>query len=137
MLKECKKALPYNGTLADGELARLCMAGAMDLQTRGVIFPDGQEVSFTIAEENYIDPETKETETDPVTGETRTIEKVTDNSTLTDDLCMRAVITYVKAHFGNPPNYDNLRESYETQLAQLMVTDGYTDYSMIQTATTE
>ena len=132
MLKECKRALPYDGTLADGELARLCMAGAMDLKTRGVVFPDGQAVSFTFTEEVYLDPETDEPEKDPATGENRTYEKVTDTSTLTDDLIMRAIITYVKANFGNPPNYQNLLQSYQTQLGQLMVTDGYTDYSMIQ-----
>ena len=131
MLKECKRALPYDGTLADGELARLCLAGAADLKTRGVIFPDGQDVSFSFSEETWIDPETGEPETDPMTGENRTIEKVTDESTLTDNFVMRAIITYVKANFGNPPNYDNLISSYQTQLGQLMVTDGYTDYSMV------
>lgn len=134
MLKECKRALPYDGTLAEGELARLCLAGALDLKTRGVIFPNGQEVSFTFTEDTWLDPETGEPETDPATGENRTYEKVTDTSTLTDELCARAIITYVKQHFGNPPNYDKLKESYETQLGQLMVTDGYTDYSMIQPA---
>jgi hypothetical protein len=48
-----------------------------------------------------------------------------------DNYLMRAIITYVKANFRNPPNYANLISSYETQLGKLMVTDGYTDYSMI------
>ena len=121
MLKECKKAMGYGGKLSDGEIARLCRAGAMDMMTRGVLVPG--KVDFTITEEAVADP---------VTGETRTIEKVTDNSTLTDELCMRAIITYAKAHFGNPPNYQNLISSYETQLGQLMNTSGYTDYSMVR-----
>ena len=131
MLKECKRALPYDGTLADGELARLCLAGAMDLKTRGVIFPNGQDVSFTFTEETWQDPETHQPEKDPITGENIKIEKVTDTSTLTDELCARAIITYVKANFRNPPNYQQLLASYQTQLGQLMVTDGYTDYSMV------
>ncbi len=131
MLKECKRALPYDGMLDNGELARLCLAGAADLKTRGIVFPDGQDVSFTFTEETWIDPETGEPETDPMTGENRTYEKVADTSTLTDNYLMRAIITYVKANFRNPPNYANLVSSYETQLGQLMVTDGYTDYSMV------
>ena len=130
MLKECKKAMGYGGKLSDGEIARLCRTGAMELMTRGVLLPG--KVDFTITEEAVVDPDTQEPETDPVTGETRTIEKVTDNSTLTDELCMRAIITYAKAHFGNPPNYQNLISSYETQLGQLMNTSGYTDYSMVR-----
>lgn len=131
MLKECKRAMPYDGNLADGDIARLCLAGALDLKTRGVIFPNGTDVSFTFEEATWLDPETGEPEVDPLTGENRTYEKVTDTSTLNDQLCMRAIITYVKAHFGYPPNYQQLITSYETQLGQLMVTDGYTDYSMI------
>lgn len=129
MLAEVKKALPYDGTLDDGELARLCSAGAMDMTTRGVILPG--TVDFTYSQKVWEDPETGSFEIDWNTGLPRCVEVVTDNSTLTDDLCMRAIITYVKMHFGNPPNYDKLKESYEIQLGQLMVSGDYTDYSML------
>lgn len=135
MLKECKRAMFISGSLDDGEIARLCMAGAMDLNTRGVILPG--TVEFIYNEIPIIDEDTGETEVDPRTGEARFTESVFDNSTLEDDFCMRAIITYVKANFGNPPNRDWLIRSYETQLAQLMVTSGYTDYSMVEPAAEE
>lgn len=134
MLKECKRAMRISGSLEDSEISRLCKAGAMDLETRGVVLPG--TVEFTYADEPVIDEDTGETEVDPRTGEARFVERVEDESTLTDDFCMRAIITYAKAHHGNPPNYEQLITSYETQLAQLMVTSGYTDYSMVE-ATTE
>lgn len=135
MLTEVKRALPYDGTLDDGELARLCKAGAMDLTTRGVILPG--TVDFEFSQVFYVDPETGDTVIDWNTGLPMYTEKVTDNSTLTDDLCMRAIITYVKMNFGNPPNYGNLKESYEIQLGKLMVSGDYTDYSMVPGAEPE
>lgn len=135
MLKECKRAMRISGSLEDGDISRLCKAGAMDLETRGVVLPGS--VEFTYTEEPVIDEDTGETEVDPRTGEVRFVERVEDESTLKDDLCMRAIITYAKAHHGNPPNYDNLISSYETQLSKLMVTSGYTDYSMVEATTEE
>lgn len=45
-----------------------------------------------------------------------------------DPLVKRAVITYVKMHFGEPDAYDRLRESYESQKGQLQIATGYTDW---------
>lgn len=45
-----------------------------------------------------------------------------------DELIRRAVITYVKLHFGTPTYYDRILESYRTQKAQLMIASGYTDW---------
>ena len=47
---------------------------------------------------------------------------------MTDPLTQRAIITYAAMRFGNPPNYEQLREAYETQKVQLMHATGYTDY---------
>lgn len=126
MLKECCRAIGYSGSLDLGEIARLCLAGAADLTTRGVILPG--KVEFAFSEQPIVDPVTSEQETDWMTGEGRTFEVVTDNSDLEDDLCCRAIFTYVQMYFRNPPNFDNLKAAYETQLGQLMVTTGYTDF---------
>ena len=126
MLKECCRAIGYTGSLDLGEIARLCLAGAADLTTRGVILPGKVEFSFT--EQPIMDPVTSEQETDWMTGEGRTFEVVTDTSDLTDALCCRAIFTYVQMRFRNPPNYDKLREAYEIQLGELMTTSGYTDF---------
>lgn len=45
-----------------------------------------------------------------------------------DELCERAIITYVKCHFGIPEDYDRLKRSYDEQKAQLMTATGYTDW---------
>ena len=104
MLKEAKKALRVTVNNFDSEIAHLLMAGANDLAIAGVQLPG--TVTFTIG----------------------TNDEVTDASTLTDTLAMRAVITYAQMRFGNPPNYDRLAEAYDLQKVQLMHANGYTDY---------
>lgn len=104
MLKEAKKALRVTTTYYDSEIASLLMAGANDLTIAGIVLPG--TVTFTIS-----------------TGDT-----VTDLSTLEDPLAMRAVITYAQMRFGNPPNYQQLADSYDLQKVQLMHATGYTDY---------
>lgn len=42
-----------------------------------------------------------------------------------DAALTRAIITYVKANFGNPTNYDQLKASYDEQKAQLITARGY------------
>lgn len=103
MLKEAKLALRVTHTIYDAEIANLLMAGANDLQIAGVVLPG--TVTFTVSND-----------------------KITDTSTLTDPLAMRAIITYAAMRFGNPPNYDKLREAYDTQKGQLMHATGYTDW---------
>jgi hypothetical protein len=103
MLKEAKLALRVTADEYDPEIASLLMAGANDLTIAGVVLPG--TVTFSID------------------GDT-----VTDESTLTDPLAMRAVLTYAAMRFGSPKNYDQLREAYEVQKVQLMHASAYTDY---------
>lgn len=104
MLKEAKKALRVTAALYDTEIAALLMAGASDLEVAGVVLPGA--VTFTIG----------------------TNDAVTDSSTLTDPLVQRAIITYAAARFGNPPNYQALKDAYDEQKVQLMHAAEYTDY---------
>ena len=113
MLKEAKKALRVTVDNFDDEIMRLCMAGYDDLKIAGVI--ETGTVSFTES----------------------TSGAVTDTSTLADNWCMRAIITYVKMNFGNPPNQEWLQQSYETQLGQLMTTSGYTNFGDDDSVATE
>lgn len=46
-------------------------------------------------------------------------------STTTDALLNRAIITYCRLHFGSPDDYDRLRDSYAEQKAQLITCTGY------------
>ena len=45
-----------------------------------------------------------------------------------DALCQRAILTYVRANFGSPEDFDRLKASYDEQKAQLKVATGYTDW---------
>lgn len=45
-----------------------------------------------------------------------------------DALIERAVITYVRLHFGTPDDYDRIKASYDEQKAQLSMATGYTDW---------
>lgn len=104
MLNEAKKALRMTTDAYDGEIARLLMAGALDLETVGVILPGS--VSFVFGENDA----------------------VTDQSTLADPLAMRAILTYVRMHFGSPNDYERVARSYELQKTQLMHAANYTNY---------
>lgn len=103
MLNETKLALRIKTNVYDGEIARLIEAAVGDL---GIVDVEAAGVSFIISA--------------TTTGET-----VTDNSTISDQLLIRAIITYVRLHFGTPDDYDKLERSYNEQKAQLITASGY------------
>ena len=103
MLNECRLALRITTNAYDGELCSLMDAAAHDLTIAGVTLPG--TVAFAVTQSG-----------------------ITDSSTLTDALCMRAIFTYVRMHFGSPNDYERLKESYSNQKTQLMHATGYTDY---------
>lgn len=107
MLNECRQALRIKTDAYDGELCSLMKAAVADLKIAGVIIPG--TVSFTA------------TVTTAGTS-------YTDNSSLKDDLVKRAIFTYVRMHFGSPPDYDKLTASYDVQKVQMMHASNYTDY---------
>lgn len=125
MLKEVKRSLPVFGTAHDAEIARLCKTAAMDLEARGVILPG--RVEFSIDEVPMFDDHGNRM-SDPDTDEPAVVISVTDLSTLKDELIISAICAYVRANLGNPPNYAQLKASYDEQKAQLMMTSGYTDW---------
>lgn len=55
---------------------------------------------------------------------------VTEDDT-DNELIRRAVITYVRLHFGDPDNYDRLKASYDEQKAQLSMATGYTTWTEV------
>ena len=46
-------------------------------------------------------------------------------ATTADALLIRAVITYCRANFGSPDDYERLKRSYDEQKAQLITANGY------------
>ena len=104
MLSECKKALKITATEYDWELCSLMDAAAHDLKIAGVVLPG--TVSFEVTQSG-----------------------ITDSSTLTDNLCRRAIFSYVDwMFFRNASNADTKKEIYNIQKTQLMHASGYTDY---------
>lgn len=51
-----------------------------------------------------------------------------DTGGFADELIRQAAITYFLMHFGQPDNYDRLKQSYDEQKAQLATCTGYTDW---------
>lgn len=45
-----------------------------------------------------------------------------------DPLITRAVVTYCRVNFGEPDDYERMKESYDEQKAQLSMATGYTDW---------
>lgn len=45
-----------------------------------------------------------------------------------DPLISRAIITYCRANFGAPDEYDRLKSSYDEQKSQLQMATGYTTW---------
>lgn len=45
-----------------------------------------------------------------------------------DAVTRTAVVTYVRMHFGQPDEYDQLKRSYDEQKAQLATSTGHTDW---------
>lgn len=58
------------------------------------------------------------------------VEGATVNNTSTDPLVIRAVITYCRANFGQPEDYEKMKSSYDEQKAQLKVATGYTNWGV-------
>ena len=51
--------------------------------------------------------------------------------TTIDPLIKRAILTFVRAHFGTPEDPERLKADYDEQKATLMSTSGYTDWGEI------
>ena len=100
MLKETKLALRISTSAYDAEIASLIKAGAKDLQVTAGVNVSGISLAVTA-------------------------DGVVDTSTITDELVKRAIITYVRQHFGSPADYDRLKASYDEQKAQLITASGY------------
>ena len=103
MLAECKLAMRIMATAYDAEIAALILAGVKDMAVAGIPV-EGVSFTFTASTEGTV---------------------VIDTSTITDQLLIRALITYARLHFGSPDDYDRLERSYNEQKAQLQMASGY------------
>ena len=103
MLNEAKKALRVTVDNFDTEIMSILQAGARDLEIAGVRVPG--VIAWTVSSGTVV-----------------------DDSSVKDPLVTRAILTYAAMRFGNPPNYDKLKEAYDEQKCQLMHASDYTTY---------
>ena len=113
MLKEAMLAMRVTDMDYAPDICRLLKSAEKDLKIAGVVIQG--TCIFVITETE-----------DQTTGETTITVK--DNSTITDETVKTAMITYCRANFGSPPDYDKLAASYDLQRRQLANATGYTDF---------
>lgn len=51
--------------------------------------------------------------------------EITDNSTVTDALIIKTIAVWCNKEIGNPPNYDQLKASYESLKGQMRLSKSY------------
>ncbi len=115
MLKEAMLGIRVTDLEYAPDIKRLLIAGKKDLEIAGVEI-DG-DIVITITES-----------TDQQTGETTIT--VNDASTITDDLVITALITYVGArgNYAGREEREQLEKSYQLQRTDLANATGYTDF---------
>ena len=111
MLKEAMLALRVTDMEYAADLKRLMIAGKRDLEIAGVQITG--QILITITEDE---------QTGAITAE--------DNSTITDDLVITAIITYAGArgNYAGAEERAKLDASYDLQRRQLANATGYTDF---------
>ena len=111
MLKEAMLAIRVTDMEYAPDIKRLLIAGKRDLEIAGVKIQG--EINITITENQ---------ETGAITA--------TDSSTITDDLVLTAIFTYVGArgNYAGPDERAKLEDSYVLQRKQLANATGYTDF---------
>ena len=109
MLDKVKLSLRVTTDAFDEEITDLIQAALLDLGIAGVTVSEVNESSDTSEG------------SEAATGENPASEEP-------DPLILRAVITYCKAHFGEPEQYERFKAAYDEQMAQLRMATGYTDW---------
>lgn len=123
MLKEAMLGIRVTDMEYAPDIKRLLIAGKKDLEIAGVEI-DG-DIVITITES-----------TDQQTGGTTIT--VNDESTITDDLVITALITYVGArgNYAGREEREQLEKSYQLQRTDLANATGYTDFDGEEAAET-
>ena len=115
MFQEVKDTLPISGDGYDAQIIMEIKACALDLTRTAEITLPG-EINITRTQNQ------------------QGVWTITDTSTLTDELIIKAISVWCNMQIGNPPNYDNLLKAYESLKGQLRLSKSYTQYGE---ATTE
>ena len=114
MFQEVKDTLPISGDDYDAQIIMEIKACALDLTTSAEITLPG-----TIAITRQ---------------QVQGVWTITDTSTLTDELIMTAISVWCNMRIGNPPNYQNMKDAYESLKGQLRLSKSYTQYGEAEEA---
>ena len=102
MFAEVKAMLPISGDDYDAEIIMQIKAAALDLtRTSEIVLPG--VIAITRSAQGV----------------------VTDSSTVTDELIITAIATWCNMRIGNPPNYDALRDAYESMKGSMRLSASY------------
>lgn len=108
MIDDVRSAVRISNTAYDGEITDLIYAAKMDLTLSGV------DANKTVTETVTPSPTEENPEPGPIDVE------------VIDPLIKRAIIVYVKAHFGwNNPDAERLQQSYEMLKCHLSLSQEY------------
>ena len=114
MFAEVKSTLPISGDDYDAEIIMQIKAAALDLTTSAEIrLPGTIAISRTLEAATTSEPEHW---------------VVTDRSTVKDELVMTAISVWCQMRIGNPPNYSNLMQAYNSLKGQMRLSQKYTRY---------
>ena len=114
MFQEVKDTLPISGDDYDAQIIMEIKACALDLTTSAEI-----QLPGTIAITRQ---------------QVQGVWTITDTSTLTDELIMTAISVWCNMRIGNPPNYQNMKDAYESLKGQLRLSKSYTQYGEAEEA---
>lgn len=116
MFAEVKDSLPVSGDGYDGEIIRQIKAAVLDLTSSTEIRLDGV---VDITREPIF-------ETDETSGEEEiTGWEIVDNSTIDDELVITAISVWCNMRIGNPPNYKELLDAYNSLKGQMRLSSRY------------
>ena len=114
MLAEVKGMLPVSGDGYDAEIITQIKACVRDLTaTAEIVLPGTVSIKRTLEAATTSEPEHY---------------VITDTSSLKDDYVIAVIAIWCNMHIGNPPNYDNLRQSYKDMKGSMRLSRQYTRY---------
>ena len=114
MFQEVKDTLPVSGDDYDAQIIREIYACVLDLTTSAeIVLPGEVDISRELEAATTSEPEHW---------------VITDDSTLKDPLIITVISVWCNMRIGNPPNYQNLKDSYDSLKGQLRLSKSYTNY---------
>lgn len=116
MFAEVKDSLPVSGDGYDAQIITQIKAAVLDLTSSTEIQLDGV---VDITREPVF-------ETDETSGEEEiTGWEIVDNSTIDDELVITAISVWCNMRIGNPPNYKELLDAYNSLKGQMRLSSRY------------